>query len=418
MMQSSGKLTLALLASSLALAYGIWYAYSVMLVALLDEFSWDRSVLAGAFSLFAIVHGFTNPVIGHLCDRVRPGLIMIVGGIALGCALFANATIESPLHLYLYFGGLTSVSVAMCGWAPAVVQVHHRFQHRLGFALGIVSSGIGVGMLVLVPLCQFLIESYGWRTAFRALGMICGGFIVPAAIYLFVTDPARAKKKAQPADTSDADRAGDISLRQAARQSPFWLMVLAFFFGSTCSQTLHVHQVAFLVDHGIAALTAAAVVGVVGVASVFGKTGGGWISDRIDREVVYVSGIVIMVASVAAITIAGHRASVTWAYLYATMLGVGYSATAAIIPAMVSDRFQGRHFGTILGMGLFSSAAGSALGPWMGGYLFDLTGSYHLPFSIAAVFGVGAGLAGWLMRRARLSAIANVGPGASGGIGR
>ena len=116
----------------------------------------------------------------------------------------------------------------------------------------------------------------------------------------------------------------------------------------------------------------------------------------------YLGGIAIMVAAVAALAaLAGAPAR--WAiYAYAVLLGVGYSATASLIPAMVSDRFDGRHFGTIVGVGLMGSAAGSALGPWMAGYLFDLTGSYMLAFAIAAGCGVVAGAAGWRARVLRV----------------
>lgn len=91
-----------------------------------------------------------------------------------------------------------------------------------------------------------------------------------------------------------------MSLREALRTQPFWLVLAAFFFGNVCSQTLHVHQVAYLVDYGLAAMAAASVVGVVGVASVFGKSGGGWLSDRFERELIYVVGITIMVGAVGA----------------------------------------------------------------------------------------------------------------------
>jgi MFS family permease len=102
-----------------------------------------------------------------------------------------------------------------------------------------------------------------------------------------------------------------------------------------------------------------------------------------------------MVAAVAALA-ALAAAPARWAiYGYAVLLGVGYSATASLIPAMVSDRFGGRHFGTIVGVGLMGSAAGSALGPWIAGYLFDATGSYMPAFAIAAGCGVIAGAAGW-----------------------
>jgi MFS family permease len=194
-----------------------------------------------------------------------------------------------------------------------------------------------------------------------------------------------------------------MTLGEATRTQPFWLLVAAFFFGNVSSQTLHVHQVAYLVDHGLAAIVAASVVGVVGLASIFGKTGGGWLSDRIDRELVYVAGIAILVAS--AFVLLGLGAAPTrWgAYGYAVLLGLGYSVTAAITPAMMSDRFSGPHFGSIVGIGLMGTAAGSALGPWLAGRLYDASGSYTLAFMIAAACGIVAGAAGWRARMLRKS---------------
>lgn len=404
-MKEQQVLGLGAIAVSLALAYGIWYAYSVFLVALLAEFGWSRSLLAGAFSTFAVVHGCTNPLVGWLCDRVPPALLMALGGTALGGALWLNATITTPLGLYLGFGVACAVAVAFCGWIPAIVIVQRRHRARLGLALGIVSSGIGVGMLVVVPACQFVIEGWGWRTAWRAAGLACTACILPAALYLLARGRG-APGRAATQDTAGVSVADDttMTLREALGTAPFWLMIASFFFGALCSQTMHVHQVAYLVDHGLSALVAASVVGAVGVASIVGKTGGGWLSDRMEREVVYVAGITLLVASIGAIVLVGRAPGVAGAYGYAVLLGVGYSATASIMPAMLSDRFRGAHFGSILGVGLFGSAAGSALGPWLAGYVFDLTGSYAVPFSIAAGAGCLAGAAGWTARRLRRSA--------------
>jgi len=395
------KLSLLSIAVTLALAYGIWYAYSVILVALLREFGWTRSTVAGAFSLFAVVHGGCNPLLGMLCDRVAPALVVAVGSVALAGALWACSFIAAPWQLYVCFGGLTALGVASCGWAPAVVQVQRHFQHRLGFALGIVSSGVGVGMLIVVPLCQALIDGWGWRAAFRVLAVLVLAVILPAALYLLRHAPVHRRPRDSERAAAAAATPRTVTLAEAARSLPFWLMVAAFFFGSFCSQTLQVHQVAFLVDHGIAALTAASVVGVVGVASIVGKTGGGWLSDRVERELVYVAGIAVLVASVLVLEVVGRHTSVAGAYAYAALLGLGYSATAALTPAMLSDRFSGRHFGAILGIGLLGSAAGSAAGPWFGGFLFDHTGSYALAFGVAAASGTFAGLAGWTARSLR-----------------
>ena len=399
---SRRALSLGVIALTLALAYGVWYAYSVILVALLQEFGWSRSVLAGAFSVFTLVHGAVNPLVGMLCDRLRPLRLMAFGGVALGLALWADSTITEPWHLYLSFGVFTAIAVAAAGWVPALVQVQRDFQDQLGLALGIVSSGVGVGMLLVVPLTQLLIDAYGWRTAFRVLGVICVLWIVPSSLYL-LRQPQAPRPVPQPAAAAHRSPS-NATLAEAMRGSPFWLMLAAFFFGNVCSQTLHVHQVAYLVDQGVAAIVAASVVGVVGASSIIGKTGGGWLSDRVQREYVFVAGITILVGAVVAL-VALAGAPVPWAiYGYAVLLGLGYSATASLMPAMVSDRFGGPHFGTIVGVGLMGAAVGSAIGPWMAGFLFDRTGSYLVAFALAAGCGIAAGAAVWRARVLRVRA--------------
>jgi MFS family permease len=390
---------LGVIALTLALAYGIWYSYSVILVALLAEFGWSRSVLAGAFSVFTLVHGGVNPVVGALCARFRPLRVMAAGGVAMGLTLFADSFISSPAQLYLGFSVATALAVAAAGWVPALVYVQREFQDRVGLAIGIVSSGVGVGMLLVVPLTQVLIDAFGWRTAFQVLGGLSVAWIVPASLWLMRHPLEREKKQGQTPVKQNREKAGsDPTLAQAMRTEPFWLLMAAFFFGNLCSQTLHVHQVAYLVDHGLAAIVAASVVGVVGLASIVGKTGGGWLSDRIEREFVYVAGIAIMAAS-ALVLLALGAAPTRWgAYGYAVLLGVGYSVTASLTPAMVSDRYSGPHFGAIVGAGLMGAAAGSALGPWLAGRMYDATGSYTAPFLLAAACAAFAMAAGWRAR--------------------
>ena len=400
-----------MIALTLALAYGIWYSYSVILVALLAEFGWSRSVLAGAFSVFTLVHGGVNPVIGALCARFRPLRVMAAGGAAMGLMLFLDSFIATPLGLYVGFGVATAIAVALAGWVPSLVFVQRNFQERLGLSVGIISSGVGVGMFLVVPLTQVLIDAFGWRAAFRVLGLIAVAWIVPASLWLRremlrQTQYQGPENRGQTPARQNQEKSGSdpdfLTLREAMRTQPFWLLMAMFFFGNVASQTLHVHQVAYLVDHGLAALAAASVVGVVGLASIVGKTGGGWLSDRVERELVYVAGIAILVSSAFALLAIGGSAGdppSRWAaYGYAVLLGVGYSVTAAITPVIVSDRFSGPHFGAIVGVGLMGTAAGSALGPWLAGRLYDATGSYTVAFLIAAGCGVIAGAAAWYAR--------------------
>lgn len=396
---------LGVIGLTLALAYGIWYSYSVILVALLGEFGWSRSVLAGAFSVFTLLHGGVNPLIGALCARFRPLRVTAAGGAAICLALFADSFIASPLELYLGFGVLTAFAVALAGWVPALVHVQRHFQDRLGLSIGIISAGVGVGMTLVVPLTQWLIDAVGWRNAYRVLGVICFVWITPASIWLMRTQEIRGQgpvKQNQENSGPDPRRAtADMTLREAMRTQAFWLLMAAYFFGNVSSQTLHVHQVAYLVDHGLAAIVAASVVGVVGFSSIVGKTGGGWLSDRIDRELVYMAGIVILVVAAFALLSINRPVEPWAAYGYAVLLGLGYSVTAAITPAMVADRFSGPHFGAIVGVGLMANAAGSAVGPWLAGRLYDASGSYAVAFTLTALSGLVAGFAGWRARALR-----------------
>jgi MFS family permease len=398
----AAHVSLAVTFVTLALAYGVWYAYTVFLVALLREFGWSRSVLAGAFSVFALVNGAWNPVVGWLTDRFGPRRVVMAGGVVLALALAADSLIATPWHLYVLFGLVTAVGVSTAGWTPAVVMVQRAFTARLGLALGIAGSGIGVGIFLVVPLCQVLIDAFGWRAAFRVLGALCLLWIVPVT-WLFVREPGPVAAADDVPAASRApvdDRAGalDLALGPALMTLTFWLIAGAKFLGNICSQMLLVHQAAYLVDHGITPIVAATVISVVGVSSIVGKTGGGWLSDFMDREIVYVLGMAAMIVAIVILGLVALAPSPWTAYGYATLLGLGYSVTASLIPAMVSDRFRGPHFGAIFGASQVGSAVGSALGSWLAGRIFDVTGSYRLAFVIAAFTAVGGAVAVWIGR--------------------
>jgi len=401
-------IVLALLASTLAFVYGIWYSYGVIMVALLREFGWSRSVLAGAFSVFTLAHGVANPLIGWLCGRIEPPRVMMVGALFLAAALWADSFIAFPWQLYLAFGVCTAAGVAASGWVPALVQAQRRFPDRLGLALGIVSAGVGLGMLLVVPLCQLLIEAFGWRTAFRALAAFILVWVIPSALYLLRTAERTVGAQAAGDDNSGPRTRSRLIdgpiLGGVTRSASFWLILAAWLLGNVCTQTLHVHQVVYLVDHGITAIVAATVVSVVGAASIVAKIGGGWVSDVIDREIVYIAGLGIMVAAVVTLGAVGGWPSTWGAYVYGVLFGIGYSVTASVIPAMASDRFSGPHFGAIVGVGMLASALGSAIGPWFAGWLFDRTGSYAGSFTLAAVCGAAAGTSAWMLHRMRLKA--------------
>jgi MFS family permease len=395
-------------AVTLGLAYGVWYSYSVFLVALLREFGWSRSLVAGAFSLFVLVHGGMAPALGWLADRVGPRRLILAGGILLAAALLLDAAVTRPWQLYLAFGVLTSMGVAAAGWVPAVILVQRWYPLRVGAALGLASAGIGMGIFLVVPFCQYLIGVVGWRAAFRVVAALVTAWIVPASFWLLRDPPVRLV-------TGASWRVGggptaDVTLGQALGTLRFWLVATAQTLGSFACQMLLVHQVAYLVDHRVSVMVAASVVSVVGLASVFGKAGGGWFSDSFGRELTYTLGMASVVASVATLAaIAAAPAPIPLAaYVYGVLIGVGYSVTAPLMPALVSDLFRGRHFGAIFGTLQAANAIGGSVGPWLGGRVFDATGSYAWAFGGAVVAAAIATSALWVAGPRRVRARAAV----------
>lgn len=390
MLKAGGGRTVAATFVTLGLAYGVWYSFAVFLVALLRDFGWSRSVIAGAFSTFTLVHGLMAYPIGWLCDRVGPRRLVLAGGVLLAAGLVLDGAVRQPWQLYLAFGVLTALGVAAAGWVPAVILVQRWYPHRLGTVLGFTSAGIGVGIFVVVPSSQVLIEGVGWRDAFRTLGVVMAVWIVPAALWL-VRDPPR------PAAAPVGARAGggDVSLRQALAARRFWLIAVAQGAASFVNQMLLAHQVAYLVDHGVTTLVAASVVGVVGLGSILGKAGGGWASDMFGRELTYTVGTALVAASIGTLGLVALSPAPGWAYLYGALVGVGYAVTAPLMPAVVSDLYRGRNFGAIFGAVQVANAVGGSAGPWVAGRIFDVRGSYTAAFVMALAAGAISTTALW-----------------------
>ena len=402
-----GRTAVAVTFVTLGLNYGVWYSYAVFLVALLREFGWSRSVLAGAFSVFVMVHGLSGPALGWLVERAGPRRVIMMGAALTGAGLALAAQTTAAWQLYLAFGVIAAAGVSGAGWVPSVILVRGWFPSHIGTALGIASAGIGVGIFALVPLAQLLIDRAGWRWAFGALGLLVVGWVIPATLLLVRDPPGHASSVApghstiarspSPSGAATArEAAPHWTLATAVRSWRFWTVAGVFVTGSFATQTLLVHQVAYLVDHGVPALAAAAVVGVVGLASVAGKTGWGALSDRVGREPAYTLAFACVLASVGMLVLAGSTPSRVLPYVYAVLIGLGYAATAPLTPAVASDLFGGPRFARIFGVLHSTNSLGGAAGAWAAGWIFDATGSYGPVLWVTALMAVCAPALLWL----------------------
>jgi MFS family permease len=175
----------------------------------------------------------------------------------------------------------------------------------------------------------------------------------------------------------------------------FWLLGVSFFLGNFIAQSIFTHQVAFFVDHGLEALFASYLVGIVGVVSFGSKILWGVLSDRIGREVTYAMGITCYILGMIILILFDLSPSYRLTYIYAVLFGMGYSVTAALPPLITADVFEGPAYGSIFGSIMIFVGAGGATGAWFAGFLYDQMGSYVPFFILTAVFALISSLSVW-----------------------
>ena len=376
---------------TLGLTYSIWYSFSVFFVALLKEFGWSRSTGAGAFSILAAIAGPMGLVAGIMMDRLGPTRVIVLGSVFLGAGLGLSCLIQTWWQWYLFFGFITGMGIGCTGWICNTTVVQNWFKEQRGLAMGIISSGIGVGILVWVPLVQHGIDLVGWRTTFGIMAVSIPLAIGSMAIFVMKRTPPRDTAPSVPGelpptnstdpcvvDQEWASRAW--TLREAMRTEPFWFLAAAYCLGNIVAQSILAHQVAFFVDRGLKPILASYLVGMVGLVSIGGKILWAALSDRIGREVTYGWGSACAVLGVLSLIAFQVFGMPFLPYAYALFFGLGYAVTASVPPVITADLFEGRTYGSIFGALMVLTGFGGAFGAWFAGFVYDRFQSYLWAF--------------------------------------
>lgn len=379
---------------TLALVYGIWYSFSVFFVAILKEFGWSRSTAAGAFSLFIIIHSLIGPFVGGMIDRFGPKRVILLGSLFIGIGLTLCSLIRTWWQFYLFLGVITAAGVGSAGWVPNIAIINQWFKEKKGFAMGFVSSGIGIGILVSAPSFQFLITQVGWRMTYRIMAIFIPFIVIFMAIAFLKRPPQTTPTLLTEAGIPQGviknplvvneEWAEQIwTVRRAITTRQFWLLGLSFFSGTFISQSIFTHQVAYFVDHGIDALFASYIVGVTGIVSIGGKILWGTLSDKIGREITFTIGIACSIFGMIVLILFNFYPSFGLMYFFSLFFGLGYAVTAALPPLVTADIFEGQAYGSIFGSVMVFLGAGGATGTWFAGFIYDQMGSYIPVFIIS-----------------------------------
>ena len=410
---------LVLTFTSMTGAYGLSLFYK----RLTDYFGWGRTALAGAISLSRLEAGFLGGIEGFLVDRFGPRIMILLGVVLTALGMIMLSRIETLVAFYLIFILLVTVGRSLSSMIAIDTTVANWFIRRRGTAFGLLRSAVAVGAAGVIVVAWF-IDMYGWRAAFVASGIATLLVGIPTALvmrhrpeqYGMLPDgDTREQRRDRPqevtggsdgeAGRSDAPGAADadgraltaasagvedagalsesvdedigMTVMQALRSRPFWALSFGFAIRLMVTGAATLHAISIVEDMGHSGATAAAVLGSMGMVSIIGRLGGGFLNDALGTKVVAVGSVCTLAISCLIIAFAQELWHV---FLFVALYAPSYGCSAATMPAIKGDYFGRRSFGTILGLSGMVQMAGSVFGPFYAALVFDVTGSYRFAF--------------------------------------
>lgn len=372
--------------------FGIQYSFGIFFKPLIADFGWSRAATSGAYSVLMICAGISAIPTGWLADKFGPARVTVVCGLIIGLGLGLASQVKELWQLYMVFGVL--LGIALGGTMAITGGVTARwFIKRRGLALGIVSSGIGLGTLIMPPIAERLITSFGWSRAYVVIG-IAGCVITIGSALLLRRDPASIGRKPygadetlQGSDKTSAGSSGHIStksltLREAIRTRPMWFVGLFYFFINICVQVIIVHLANYATDQGISTLTAATLISMIGIGGILGRLAMGGVSDKIGS---YNSLIIMCLLLLFSLVWLIFSKELWMLYVFAIFFGFAYGGEVPQMPLLIGHLFGLQAVMALTGATSAATRAGGALGSWTGGKIFDITHSYSTAFMMTAV---------------------------------
>lgn len=373
------------------ITYGVRYSFGVFVKPMLAEYGWSMTIIQLGSSINLIVYASTGVFTGWLMDRIAPKWIMIVGILVTSAGLILAGQVKSPLGLYVAYGVLVGAGSSGCGMVVCTSAVGKWFDRRKGLAIGISSMGIGVGTMLMAPLAGYIVKYHGWRSGFLSIGItmtIVGIFI--SFVFMGKKSPGDSESSSESGradtDTKSLPFAMEFerkpSLKPVLKTIQYWILVFCNACAVMTVMLTFNLQIVYAIHQGINALEAAAALGLIGVTGSCGKFFFGWLCDRV-RDAKYAASAGFMIMAVG-IFILYQVKTVALLYPFALIYGFGYGSLAPVMPYLVSDLFGRQLLGATYGLLIFFAfGLGGSIGPLLGGFIYDKTGTYDVGWLIS-----------------------------------
>lgn len=360
--------------------FGSMFSLAVFLAPMVVETGWSRAGISTAMTLDFLSLGIAGFLWGALSDRFGARPVVLAGATLLGIGIILASRAETLLEFQIVYGILVGLATGAF-FAPMMATVTGWFDRHRGLAVGLVSAGLGVAPMTVSPFAGWLIESYGWRNAQLTIGIVALVLLVPAAA-LVRRPPALAAGGAEAA----AEGSG-MTVREAFVSPQFIVLALTFFACCAAHSGPIFHTVSYAIACGLPPMAAVTIYSAEGLAGLGGRLLLGIAADRLGAKRVLVAGLLVQAIGAAAYL--GTRELAEF-YAVAIVFGVAYGGVMPLYAVLARQYFGLRILGTVFGAATMVSSLGMALGPMVGGWIYDTFNEYAWLYIASAAIGLGA----------------------------
>ncbi|MGO4223537.1 MFS transporter [Lysobacter sp. TAF61] len=370
-------------------AIGTIFSLAVLLTPMGTATGWSRAGLSSAMTLAFISSGFAGFGWGMLSDRYGPRIVVLAGSLLLGLSCVLASRAASLLQFQLAYGVLLGVAAASF-FAPVIATTAAAFERRRNLAISLVSAGVGVAPMTMSPLVAWLISHYDWRTTLLIVGLLAWALTLPAVWFVRPVTIASHDEVVAPTQ--------QMTAQQALRSKAFIVLGLAFFACCAAHSGPIFHTVSYAVGCGLSVTAAVTIYSMEGAAGLGGRLLFGVLADKVGAKPVLVAGLLIQ--AVAAVSYLQVN-QLDGFYAVAIVFGMAYGGTMPLYASLARDAFSPAILGTVLGAASLLSGFGMAIGPLLGGWLYDRFGSYTWLYVGSMAVGLAAAAIAMLFPTAR-----------------
>lgn len=360
----------------MCLSLGVRHAFGIFMVPIIMDHGWPRETFSFAIALQNLVWGIMQPLVGMVADRFGSRRVVMAGMICYACGLVGMAYGSTPLAFTLSAGVLVGIGLAGTSFGVIYGALSRMVSpERRGWALGLAGAVGGLGQFFLVPVSQIFIDTFTWSGSLIALAIACL-LVLPLALPL-----ADA-----PVKTGGQQQSLHGALVEAFSHQGFWLLILGFFACGFHLAFIANHLPSYLRDQDMSQSAAVIGLAVIALANVAGTYVCGLMGNRFRRKYVLFWIYVLRSLSIAAFYFL--PLSQFSLYAFCAVMGFIWLGTVPLTNGILSQIFGIRYLTTLFGFIFFGHQLGSFLGVWLGGYVFDTTGSYDLVWQLSIAIGL------------------------------